>query len=63
MLTDVESTNEPLKEDPCSKVIPAVKDQPEDTPPKFIPINEATYTPRQKSMLAALQSLLQQNRA
>ena len=46
-----------LKEDPSNKVIPAVKDELENTPPKFIPINEATYTPRQKSMLATPKSV------
>ena len=57
VLTDVESTNEPLKEDSSNKVILAVKDEPENTPPKFIPINEVTDTPRQKSMLATPKSV------
>ena len=57
VLTDVESTKEPLKENRSNKVILAVKDEPENTPPKFIPINEVTYTPRQKSMLATPKSV------
>ena len=57
VVTGVESTDEPLKEDPSNKVIPAVKDEPENTPLKFNPINETTCTPEQKSMLPTPKSL------
>lgn len=55
-LTDVESTDEPLKEDPSNKVIPEVKDESESIPPKFNAVKEMTCTPKQKLMLTTPKS-------
>ena len=57
VVTHVESTDEPLKEDPSNEVTPALKDEPLNTPLQFNPINEVTRTSAQKSMLTTPKSL------
>ena len=56
-MTDVESTDAPLKEDLSNEVTPVLKDKPKNTPLLFNPINEATCTSGQKSMLTTPKSL------
>ena len=57
VVTDVESTKEPLKEDPSNEVTPPLKDEPENTLLQLNPSNEATRTSVQKSMLTTPKSL------
>jgi len=57
VVTHVESTDEPLKEDPSNEVTPVLKDEPLNTPLQFNPINEVTRTSAQKSMLTTPKSL------